>query len=91
MTYNAPPFVFASTDATDNSTSFTGLSMDLLYRLAINVGFCYNVTYVPGLRAAGVVNNVEDTSMPLNLGIGSITITSARYGVCSVCCCCGLY
>jgi hypothetical protein len=48
QTYASPPFVFIHDDGSGNVV-YTGLTMDLLSQLAVNVGFCYNLTYVPGV------------------------------------------
>jgi hypothetical protein len=48
MTYASPPFVFVHDDG-DGEIQFSGLAMDLLSQLAVNVGFCYNVTYTRGV------------------------------------------
>jgi hypothetical protein len=43
--------VFIHDDGSSNVV-YTGLTMDLLSQLAVNIGFCYNVTYVPGVWLA---------------------------------------
>jgi hypothetical protein len=52
MTYASPPFVFVHDDG-DGDIQFSGLAMDLLSQLAVNVGFCYNVTYTRGVCQLG--------------------------------------
>lgn len=81
MTYSSPPFVFINDNMDGSPPEYRGLAIDLLNLLAVNVGFCYNLTYTPGVRAAGVIDEASNTSTPINLGVGTITITSARYSV----------
>lgn len=67
----------------DGTLSYSGISMDVLEELAKNVGFCYTLVSKPGYRATAVINEVLNTSTPVNFGIGSITITAERFAVCT--------
>lgn len=57
--------------------------MDMLSNVSALLNFCYNVTYIPGVRGTGIVDMLANHSTPISMGISSITITAARYAVCN--------
>jgi hypothetical protein len=79
--HSGPIWGWCALQGDGSPVEYSGISIDVLAELAKNVKLCYNLTYTPGVRAAGVVNEVLNTSTPVNFGIGSITITAERFAV----------